>query len=114
MHALLATALADIEPLVAGRNWVPPSPATLAEATRLLDLVAPYRPPQVAFEPDGTLVLAWEAAGHGWLTLSVDGGGQLTHGAVIDEEEFTQTEDFGDALPGWAAELLARLMRAGH
>jgi hypothetical protein len=33
---------------------------------------------------------------------------------VIGEDEFTQAEPFGDALPDWAAELLARLLRAGH
>lgn len=114
MHALVAAALAEVEPLVSGRGWAHPSQATLAEADRLLALVASYRTPRVQLEPDGTLVLEWEAAGHGWLTLSVHGTGQLTHGAVIDEEEFAQAEDFGDTLPGWAGELLARLMRAGH
>jgi len=33
---------------------------------------------------------------------------------VIGEDEFTQSEAFGDALPDWAATLLARLLRAGH
>ena len=115
MSTLLTAALAEAAPLIAARGWIAPSPATVAAAGRLLQLVAPYpRPPAVQVEPDGRISFEWEAAGHGWLTLSVDTGGQLTHSAVIGEDEFTQAEDFGDALPDWAAQLLGRLMRHGH
>ena len=115
MHPLLTAALADAAPLVAARGWSAPAPATLAAAQRLLGLLAPYpRPPAVQVEPVGTISFEWEAADQGWLTLTVDDAGRLAHSAVIAGDEFTQSEDFGDALPDWAAELLARLMRAGH
>ncbi len=115
MHPLLATALAEAAPLVADRGWIAPAAPTLAAAERLLALVAPLgRAPAVQVEPEGTISFEWEAADHGWLTLTVDAEGQLTHGAVIGEDEFAQAEPFGDTLPDWAAELLARLMRAGH
>ena len=51
---------------------------------------------------------------HGWLQLLVRGDGQLTHSAVLEGDEYGQSEDFGDALPNWAASLLARLMGLGH
>jgi hypothetical protein len=115
MHPSLAAALAEVEPLVAGRGWTAPAPATIAAAARLLGLVEPLaRPPAVQVEPEGTISFEWEAAGHGWLTLTVDDQGRLVHSAVLGEDEFTQAEPFGDALPDWAAELLRRLMRAGH
>jgi hypothetical protein len=115
MHPLIAAALAEAAPLIADRGWTAPPDAAIDAAERLLALVASYpRAPSVQVEPDGTLAFEWEAADHGWLTLSVDGSGQLTHSAVIGEDEFTQAETFGDALPDWAAELLARLMRVGH
>ena len=44
----------------------------------------------------------------------MDDQGQLTHSAVLGEDEFTQAEAFGEALPDWAAALLQRVMRAGH
>ena len=115
MHALLAAALAEVAPLIADRGWIAPAPATIAAAERLLALVEKLpRSPAVQVEPEGTISFEWEAADHGWLTLSVDDIGQLTHSAVLDEDEFTQAEAFEDELPDWAATLLARLMAVGH
>jgi len=115
MHPLLAAALADAAPLIAARGWIAPGPATIAAAERLLALVARLpRAPAVQVEPEGTISFEWEAAEHGWLTLTVDESGQLTHNAVLGEDEFTQAEAFGDALPDWAATLLQRLLAAGH
>jgi len=115
MHPALQAALEDAAPLVADRGWIAPSPATVASAERLLGLVATLpRQPAVQVEPEGTISFEWEAAEHGWLTLTVDDQGQLAHSAVLGEDEFTQAEPFGDALPDWARELLQRLMRAGH
>jgi hypothetical protein len=115
MSPLLSAALQDAAPLIATRGWITPSPATLASAERLLALLAPIaRPPAVQVEPEGTISFEWEAGDEGWLTLAVDDQGQLTHSAVIGEDEFTQTEAFGATLPDWAATLLARLLRAGH
>ena len=71
-------------------------------------------PPKFQVEPEGTISFEWEADHHGWLTLTVDDQGQLTHSAVLGEDEFTQTEAFGDALPDWATNLLQRLLAAGH
>jgi hypothetical protein len=115
MHPSLTAALDDVEPLVANRGWIRPSPETIQAAERLLTLVeALPRAPAVQVEPAGTISFEWEAGDHGWLTLTVDDQGQLTHSAVLGEDEFTQAEAFGDALPDWAAELLQRMMRAGH
>jgi len=115
MHALLAAALDEAAPLIADRGWIAPAPATIAAAERLLALVEKLpRSPAVQAEPEGTISFEWEAADHGWLTLSVDDIGQLTHSAVLDEDEFTQAEAFEDELPDWAATLLARLMAVGH
>ena len=115
MHPALATALADVEPLVAERGWIPPTQPTIEAAERLLRLVAELpRQPAVQVEPEGTISFEWEAAEHGWLTLAVDDQGQLTHSAVLGEDEFTQSEAFGDTLPGWAGTLLQRLLGAGH
>ena len=115
MHALLAAALDEVAPLIADRGWIAPAPATIAAAERLLALVEKLpRSPAVQAEPEGTISFEWEAADHGWLTLSVDDIGQLTHSAVLDEDEFTQAEAFEDELPDWAATLLARLMAVGH
>lgn len=114
MHALLTAALADARPLVASRGWAYPTQATLVEADRLLQLVAQHRAPTVLVDPDGSVRLEWEAADRGWLTLTVNGSGQLVHSAVIDEDEFEQSEAFSDVLPGWAGTLLGRLMQAGH
>ena len=115
MHPLLAAALADAQPLIAERGWTAPVPATIAAAERLLGLVEKSaRPPAVQVEPAGTISFEWEAAEHGWLMLTVDDLGQLTHNAVLGEDEFTQAEAFGDELPDWAATLLRRLHAAGH
>ena len=115
MHQSLQAALAEVEPLIANRGWTPPAPATIQSANRLLALVETLpRQPAVQVEPEGTISFEWEAAEHGWLTLTVDDRGQLTHSAVLGEDEFTQAEAFGEALPDWASELLQRLMRAGH
>ena len=115
MHALLAAALEDAAPLVTDRGWIAPAPETIAAAERLLELVETLpRQPAVQVEPEGTISFEWEAADHGWLTLTVDDQGRLTHSAVLGEDEFTQAEAFGDVLPDWAAELLRRVMRAGH
>jgi len=115
MHPSLQEALADAEPLVAGRGWIRPAPATIDAAERLLGLVERLpRQPAVQVDPAGTVSFEWEAGDHGWLTLTVDDLGQLTHSAVLGEDEFTQAEAFGDTLPDWAATLLQRVMRAGH
>lgn len=115
MHAALQAALEEAEPLIEARGWQRPTDATLAAAERLLALVAKERrQPQVQVEPEGTLSFEWEDAHHGWLTLTVDDQGQLTHSAVLGEDEFTQTEAFGDALPDWASSLLQRVLAAGH
>jgi len=104
-----------IAPLIAGRDWTPSDTATLAAAERLLALVeAAHRPPTIQANPDGTLSFEWEAGEHGWLTLTVDGHGQLTHSAVLGEDEFAQVEVFGDELPDWAGTLLQRVLAAGH
>lgn len=114
MHAILMAALDEAAPLVADRGWAHPTPTTLAEADRLLCLVADHRPPSVQVVPDGAVRLEWEAGEHGWLALTVDGSARLTHSAVIGEDEFERAEDFGDVLPDWAGMLLSRLMQAGH
>ena len=115
MHQALQEALQDAQPLITDRGWSQPEAATIAAAERLLALVANHpRQPQVQVEPEGTICFEWEAADHGWLTLTVDDQGQLTHAAVLGEDEFTQTEAFGDALPDWADTLLQRLLQAGH
>ncbi len=115
MHPALSAALEESEPLVADRGWQRPSPPTLEAAERLLGLVAQHhRKPQVQVEPEGTISFEWEAGDQGWLTLTVDDQGQLTHSAVLGEDEFTQAEAFGDSLPDWADTLLRRLLSAGH
>jgi hypothetical protein len=115
MHPALSAALADAAPLIADRGWIAPAAATIAAAERLLALVeAMSRQPAVQVEPEGTISFEWEAADHGWLTLTVDDAGQLTHSAVLGEDEFTQAEAFADALPDWAHTLLRRLLAAGH
>jgi hypothetical protein len=115
MHSALADAIEDAGPMVADRGWLAPTPATIAAGERLLQLVEGLpRQPSVQVEPEGTISFEWEAAEHGWLTLTVDDQGQLTHSAVLGEDEFTQAEAFGEALPDWASELLQRLMRTGH
>ena len=115
MHQALQTALDEVGPLIEGRGWTRPAPETIASAERLLRLVEKMpRQPAVQVDPEGTISFEWEAAQHGWLTLTVDDLGQLTHSAVLGEDEFTQAEAFGDALPDWAGTLLQRLLAAGH
>ena len=115
MHPTLAAALEEVRPLVAERGWTAPVGATIAAAERLLALVATLpRPPAVQVEPEGRISFEWEAADEGWLTLTVDDAGQLTHGAVLGEDEYAQAEAFGDALPDWAATLLQRVLAVGH
>ena len=115
MHPALSAALADAAPLIADRGWIEPASETIAAAERLLALVeALPRQPAVQVEPEGTISFEWEAADHGWLTLTVDDVGQLTHSAVLGEDEFTQSEAFADVLPDWAHTLLRRLLAAGH
>jgi hypothetical protein len=118
MTPLLMLALADAMPLVEERGWVLPTTAAVAEAEQLLALVAPLaREPVAEVQPDGAIAFEWEAADAGWLELSVDGSGRLAHSAVIGGDEYEQVEDFpatATALPGWAGELLRRLMAVGH
>jgi hypothetical protein len=114
MHDKLQAALRDVELLIAERGWTRPALATIAAADHLLALVENARPPEIQANPDGTISLDWEAADHGWLTFTVDGQGQLAHSAVIGEDEFAQTETFGEDLPDWAGTLLQRLLAAGH
>ncbi len=115
MYEKLTEALQEAEPLIASRGWTQPTTATVEAAERLLKLVAKHqRQPTVQVDPTGTISFEWEAADHGWLTLTVNDHGQLTHGAVLGEDEFTQTEAFSDELPDWANSLLQRLLAAGH
>ncbi|MBI5258235.1 MAG: hypothetical protein HY855_17150 [Burkholderiales bacterium] len=115
MAPLLQTALDEAAALGAGRGWAAPDAATLAEAERLLALLAQdVRQPQVLVEPDGRISFEWDAAPAGWLQLSVSGRGQLQHSAVIEGDEYGQAESFGDTLPDWARTLLGRLRPAGH
>ena len=115
MHPALESALAEAAPLIADRGWIAPAQEAIAAAERLLRIVdSQPRRPAVQVEPEGTISFEWEAADHGWLTLTVDDAGLLTHSAVLGEDEFTQAEAFGDELPDWAGNLLQRLMRAGH
>ena len=115
MHKSLQAALHEVESLVGNRGWIRPGPETITAAERLLALVETQpRQPAVQVEPSGTISFEWEAGDHGWLTLTVDDQGQLTHSAVLGEDEYTQAEAFGDVLPDWAATLLQRVMRAGH
>lgn len=115
MHPTLQAALDEARPLIDHRGWLAPSARTLAAAERLLALISRLaRQPDVQVEPEGTISFEWEAAEHGWLTLTVDDQGQLAHSAVLGEDEFTQSEAFADALPDWADTLLKRLLAAGH
>ena len=114
MHPLLATALDEAKPLTESRGWARPTPSTLAEAERLLGLTSRHRPPTIQIDADGSIRLEWEAAETGWLTLTVDGSGQLRHSAVIGEDEFERSEAFGDVLPAWASTVLERLVQVGH
>ena len=114
MSPLLVAALDEARAL-ADRGWSAPNEATIDEAQRLLDLVAPgWRAPMVRVEHDGAITLEWEAGEYGWLSLSVEGIGTLEHSAVIEGDEYAQVEDFGRDLPDWAGALLHRLLSLGH
>ena len=112
-QAMLASSLAEARLLACARAWTAPSDATLREAERLLALLATagaaWPAPAVWVQPDGAVVVEWEAGERGWLALSVHGHGMLTHAAVIDGDDYGLSEDFVDALPDWARELLRRL-----
>lgn len=114
MHPLLTQALDEAAPLIAERHWIAPSDAALADAERLLALVAHWRAPGVEFDPDGTVALTWEAADRGWVSLAVRGDASVTHAAVIGEDEFGQVEPFASELPPWAAHVLERLLADEH
>lgn len=113
MSPLLQSALDEAALLGRGRGWAVPGEAALAQAERLLALTAATPPQQVQVEPDGRIVVEWEHAPRGWLQLSVDDSGRLTHSAVIDGDEYTQAEPFDTTLPDWARELLGRLHAGG-
>jgi hypothetical protein len=112
----LTTALHEARLLGADRPWTTPTPATQAEAERLLALLAAeqgWPPGEIEVQPDGAIQIDWDAGERGWVTLSVDGHAQLTHSAVIDGDEYTLAEPWdGQALTDWAAEVLRRLWRA--
>lgn len=115
MHPLLATALADSEPLVRQRGWQPPGDAAQVEAERVLALVLPrWRAPTVEVQPDGSISLEWEAGERGWVQLALQGDGRLRHSAVIDGDEYAQDEPFGESLPDWAQTVLSKLLSAEH
>lgn len=112
-HAMLAASLAEARLLAGTRSWTLSSDATLREAERLFALLATqeaaWPAPAVWVQPDGAVVVEWEAGERGWLAWSVHGLGTLTHAAVIDGDDYGLSEDFADALPDWALELLRRL-----
>lgn len=116
MSPLLAAALDEARLLAAERRWQLPDEPTLAEAERLLAIAARNwrAPTSVQAEPDGALMLEWDAGARGWLQLRVRGQGQLAHSAVIEGDDYEQTEAFGEQLPDWADTLLRRLLLAGH
>jgi len=114
MHPLLAAALDEAKPLGESRGWAWPTPSTLVEAERLLSLTFRHRPPTILIDADGSIRFEWEAAEAGWLTLTLDGSGQLRHSAVIGEDEFERSEAFGAVLPAWATTVLERLVQVGH
>ena len=108
---LLAAALDDSRALANLGVWTAPCDVTLREADRLLKLLAGTWPmPQVLVQPTGAIALEWEAGGRGWLVLTLSGTATLEHAAVIDGDEYGLTEDFVDAVPDWARELLRRLL----
>ena len=111
----LANALAEAAPLVCERGWTAPDKATIVAAQRLFELIPAYaRAPVLQIEPDGRITLEWEAGNTGWLSLTVEGADALHHNAVIEEDEYSQREPFGDVLPPWAQTLLRRLLAVGH
>jgi len=112
---LLNEALQEARELAGTRGWELPGDLAVGEAERLLALTLPLGPPpEVRAEADGAVALEWDAAARGWLCLWVRGTGTVEHGAVIDGDEFSKTEDFAQALPDWAGELLRRLFGSLH
>ncbi|NML15683.1 hypothetical protein [Azohydromonas caseinilytica] len=115
MSPLLRAALAEVETFAVERGWAPPSAHTVEEAQRLIEATTTAWPaPAVSVEPDGAIALEWEADARGWLKLSVRGHGEIAHEAVIEGDEYEQTEPWpvtpdAHALPDWAHELLRRL-----
>ncbi len=111
LSPLLLAALDEVRPLVTSRGWQLPSDAVIAEAERVLALVASTAvPPAVQCQPEGAVTFDWDAGDQGWLSVSVRGEGQLEHSAVINEDEYSQCEPFdGRMLPPWAGTLLQRL-----
>ncbi|MEY2686762.1 MAG: hypothetical protein RL375_960 [Pseudomonadota bacterium] len=115
MHPLIAAALDEAAALAGDRGWQLPGEATVREAEQVLRLTQSRWPaPALQAEPDGALTLAWDGGERGWVELRVDGGGQLTHSAVIEGDEYGQAEAWADValpdhLPDWAAEVLRRL-----
>ena len=106
----IADALQEAHTFAEAREWQLPSEATVAEAQRLLDLLASEWPaPEVQADANGSISLEWEAGAHGWLRLTVTGQQKLEHAAVIAGDEYGLTEDFAAVLPSWAHELLRRL-----
>jgi hypothetical protein len=115
MSPLLAHAVEDARTLAATRGWRLPDEATLAEAERVLEIVGrEWRAPLVQAEPNGAVTLEWDAGERGWLQLSVNGEGRIAHSAVIEGDEYAQSEAFSDGLPGWAEALLRKLLLLGH
>ncbi len=114
-HPLLVPAL-DEAKLLASRGWQQPEAGTIAEASRLLVLLAAdgWRAPEVLVEPEGAIAFEWDAGARGWLRLSVRGQGRVEHSAVIEGDEYAQGEDLAEQLPGWVSALLVRLLRTGH
>ncbi len=108
---LLEAALAEGGALAGHPAWTAPAPATQLEAERLLALLADRWPaPDVQVQPTGAITLEWEVSERGWLLLTLHGNATLEHAAVIDGDEYGLTEDFVDAVPDWALELLRRLL----
>jgi hypothetical protein len=121
LHPLLAAALDEAGQLSTRHHWLLPGQPALDEATRLLALVAPAWPaPAVRIESNGAITFDWECGERGWVELTLDGSGQLTHNAVIDADDYGQTEpwpaarDAAAAMPGWACEVLRRLLGSRH
>lgn len=96
------------------RGWTAPTDAAIAEAERLQQLLADWRAPSIQVEPDGTVLFEWEAGERGWLQLCVRGTGELLHSAVIEGDEYGQSEPFSEALTPWAQHLLGKLLGVGQ
>jgi hypothetical protein len=115
MNPLIAAAIEEAEALVATRGWQLPSDATVREAELVLELThARWPPPALLVDADGAITFEWDVGTRGWVELRVDGSGQLSHSAVIQGDDYAQSEDLTEPalagrLPDWAAEVLRRL-----